>query len=36
MKVSRKMTAVASVAYVALDSILIAADMYDLIRGFLF
>lgn len=34
MKFTRKMTAIASVTYVALDSVLIAADMYDLVRGF--
>lgn len=30
----RKMAAIVSVTYVALDSILITADMYDLLRGF--
>lgn len=33
MKFTGRMMAIASTAYVSLDCILIAADMYDLIHG---
>ncbi len=33
MKIGRKIAAIGSLVYLALDSLLITADMYELLRG---